>query len=728
MKDKWYFRKLYHTSLLTIALGILMVFLLLCVTSYRFMMYELSKKDASYLTQIATSVDFKIKTALNTVNRMKVNRDFNELLNKPECDYYLLSNVQKGLMTYNVESPDLNGDVYVYLYDFDLLASGQQTFGLQSFLSFNKSTMTVEQLKIAAQEKSSASFRLLPVEQEGRGKFIAFLPDTVDGKKVLFFIEFDLKNMLPYTETGEVMLLKDAQLYGRGENFYSAEKERVLASELKQADMKNNPVKYDGKHFYYTKTASIENLYVLYGETYHIFQPFVSRLVIYLLVMFVLTAVAAYFSLFLTKRIYRPIQSILDTIGPDESIDDLGAIRESIRGLKETNINLKNQIDDQRVLTRSRFFNDCILGLIHKEDAINSAKRMGIKFEAPFYILLVEPATIGRRDQIWFYHEAEAQVINLMKEYLKSYFPLDEIRLGDGRILLILENSDENAIRQQCSAILALMENDYDKRYVAAILQLSSVAELAEGYRTLKMILEKRVIGDGRVIYDKNDLEQQKSTYYYPIEVEQELIGAVLSGDWHNCENVLDGIMRENFVNRTLSRDDVSELIYVMVVTIKRTFQKINTRSEEVFPDGDFTYVALKLYPSVEQLAANIKDLFRRFCVYVQDKSESAVNSIALEMCEYVKENYNTDLSLADLAERFNLSVNYISRAFKKYTGDNFKDYLNRLRVKKATEILESQRVTINEIAEMVGCNSTTTFIRIYKRYKGESPGKLLKR
>lgn len=106
-----------------------------------------------------------------------------------------------------------------------------------------------------------------------------------------------------------------------------------------------------------------------------------------------------------------------------------------------------------------------------------------------------------------------------------------------------------------------------------------------------------------------------------------------------------------------------------------------------------------------------------------KNKSDS---KMADKMIKYIHENYYKDISLYDISEYFRLSHGYISTLFKYYTGENFKDYLNSYRVKKAKEIFKDTHLKVNEVADMVGCNHINTFIRIFKKYEGMSPSQYL--
>ena len=106
------------------------------------------------------------------------------------------------------------------------------------------------------------------------------------------------------------------------------------------------------------------------------------------------------------------------------------------------------------------------------------------------------------------------------------------------------------------------------------------------------------------------------------------------------------------------------------------------------------------------------------------------LNNILVEkIIEFIKENYSwQDLSLATLAGHFNLTMNHISRTFKKHTNINFKDYIANYRIEKACEILmEMPTVKIADLAKMVGYDNSARFIRNFKNIKGMSPGQYLK-
>ncbi|TXK77653.1 helix-turn-helix domain-containing protein [Paenibacillus sp. N3.4] len=90
----------------------------------------------------------------------------------------------------------------------------------------------------------------------------------------------------------------------------------------------------------------------------------------------------------------------------------------------------------------------------------------------------------------------------------------------------------------------------------------------------------------------------------------------------------------------------------------------------------------------------------------------------------YIENEYNNpDFSLVMLSEKFKLTPNYLSRLFKEEFGEKFIDYLAELRIEQAKHLLVTTPSAIQEIAVKVGYTHTFSFIRVFKKLVGRTPG-----
>jgi two-component system, response regulator YesN len=89
----------------------------------------------------------------------------------------------------------------------------------------------------------------------------------------------------------------------------------------------------------------------------------------------------------------------------------------------------------------------------------------------------------------------------------------------------------------------------------------------------------------------------------------------------------------------------------------------------------------------------------------------------------YIDGHYGeAELSLEEVAAAAQVSPGYLSRLLKHETGFSFVDYLTRVRINKAVQIMNDPAVKVYEVAEAVGYQSQHYFSRAFKRVFGRSP------
>lgn len=92
------------------------------------------------------------------------------------------------------------------------------------------------------------------------------------------------------------------------------------------------------------------------------------------------------------------------------------------------------------------------------------------------------------------------------------------------------------------------------------------------------------------------------------------------------------------------------------------------------------------------------------------------------KMLEFIHDNFTTEISIQSLSERFYLSPNYLCHLFKKEVGENFIEYISRLRIEYACKLLAQKDLPIKQIGEKCGFNDYFYFTRIFKRIVSQTP------
>lgn len=98
---------------------------------------------------------------------------------------------------------------------------------------------------------------------------------------------------------------------------------------------------------------------------------------------------------------------------------------------------------------------------------------------------------------------------------------------------------------------------------------------------------------------------------------------------------------------------------------------------------------------------------------------DKVTDPLVLRIAAYLKENYQSKITLADLQEQFHYSERYINQKFQKELGTTVIDYLNRCRIQNALELIRKGKLPISQIGWECGIGEYKYFNHVFKKYIG---------
>ena len=92
------------------------------------------------------------------------------------------------------------------------------------------------------------------------------------------------------------------------------------------------------------------------------------------------------------------------------------------------------------------------------------------------------------------------------------------------------------------------------------------------------------------------------------------------------------------------------------------------------------------------------------------------------QVCDLIQAEYGEDLQLDEIARRIASSRRQLQRAFAEVGNTTFRDYLTSVRMTKAAEFLQEERLTVREVARRVGYRQPAQFAKAFRRQHGAAP------
>ncbi|CAN1544289.1 transcriptional activator RhaS [Spirosomataceae bacterium] len=220
-------------------------------------------------------------------------------------------------------------------------------------------------------------------------------------------------------------------------------------------------------------------------------------------------------------------------------------------------------------------------------------------------------------------------------------------------------------------------------------------------------------------------------------DIELVLVGSNIPHGWitHNYkfDNEKDKITEvtiqfhnDLFETRFLQRNQ----LHFIKNLLEKSQKGISFSSETAFTlkDRILTLANKTGFDSVLELLSILHDLSTSRNIQLLSNATFSDNTVSYnsrrleKVFEFLRKNYNKDITLADVSKLADMTEVSFSRFIKKRTGKTFIDSLNEIRLGYATRLLIDSSETIAEIAYKCGFNNISYFNRLFRKKKNLTP------
>lgn len=257
------------------------------------------------------------------------------------------------------------------------------------------------------------------------------------------------------------------------------------------------------------------------------------------------------------------------------------------------------------------------------------------------------------------------------------------------------------------------------------MLEVAGISKIREGYQKLLPYMDWNIVlGDDVLISFPHIADVQTEICIYPVELENQVKIAICMGEKEKIREIAERFHRYFTKGPVLVPKEIKES-YV------RFQWAILNIGKEV---GCIDYKRIdqkKLLGSVmnAKTANELKQTFDELFGYmsVPDKKAEGVSLAVKKAQSMIHEFYADGITLNEIADRLNLTQEYLGAQFHKEIGENFSTYIRNYRLAKAKELLIGTQLKQYEIAEKVGYTDAKYFARVFKECVGMSPAEYRK-
>ncbi len=427
----------------------------------------------------------------------------------------------------------------------------------------------------------------------------------------------------------------------------------------------------------------------------------------------------------LSRRNARPWQEIAAAIGLSDRTESLwlpsesDRIRRNIMQMLEKNRDLAQVLETQRPIIQAIFLFRLLSGKFFNTQQLDRDMHLAkVELQAPGFLVMIlsvdretgdSEATFSRKTLLRF----------LFQEKYHSSFLLfahaSDDMMEDGiTFLLPLPQMDRKMFLDDFREALRDWHAEFRENH--HLFLKTSVGQIHDTLMDVHLSFEEARQAMAYADYDEpfwySDLPKGQKPYFFPFEFENQILHQVWAGNREVVDGLFERLSDENLVrqklNPILSDLLASEICGMLIHLLERS-----------------TFDVPVLLQNIQEMAgqdlAKVLECARLICLSMAEKSRESQQQKEEELhdtiIDFARQSFaNPCLCMADLREKFPVSVNAINALFVEKTGKTFSNYLEAYRMDMACEYFKKGNVSVQEVSDSVGYTSAHSFRRAFKR------------
>jgi len=581
-------------------------------------------------------------------------------------------------------------------------------------------------------DKSAAAMREIAINSSEAG-YHALYPSggTEDRKPVYMLCTYPIQSygssigMISFVVPSEIIKINLAKLlgeYGIGVRMLLPSGETFLdVNRSGKEDLFTG--KYNNEYLYYSYTIDTIGFTLdVAMDSDRAFSYIRQMQKLSYIIISIVFALSLLLSYIFSKNHYKPIKMLNRMVTKDagnltdDALNEFDAIAKAMNHDQAENKKLLQKLGENSFILRQQACELLFSGVFQDEAHIKELIQLsGIRMEEPCFSVMMIVQRENERES-----PDGSNIDEQLCKRFGGYYAASV--LGKRSIVLIVWLNDWDTGRKKRKQIADEVRSyfkpeDNTQIWTCFGRVYNEVGFISSSYREAEICIEKEALikNNDYTVFFENFAVLEGNRYSLDTQDISRLIKHLKNKDLEKSIICFDEIMKK-LNHRNLTPDVQKFHHYDLLHQFFHSFQQ---HIENAYISEIVGIDCL----SADKFSLQMKKLFRLIC---NGKAHTIHKDSICEIINYIEDNYSkNDLSLSFLAREFHISQNYISKCFKLKTGENYIEYLSKLRIKKAYRLIRDTDLPINEIALKVGYLDSVNFTKKFKKAFRYTPSEL---
>lgn len=320
-----------------------------------------------------------------------------------------------------------------------------------------------------------------------------------------------------------------------------------------------------------------------------------------------------------------------------------------------------------------------------------------------------------------------------IKKHLSSYADTVALRYAGMQIAIVVSHHEPVEYPKLAASVGSIKNELAEKLGIPVTVGIGLVYEdfsgMGRSFEEARHALGYKVIkGGGSIITYKEIQNITGSRRAVSQEDIQRLEVCIDQMDLQGCSDVIKGIFDKMAEDGDLSLSDLQLQCMNIILSGIRKMPAMQFHLSEFLGKNILSLESISRFKTLEQLKNWLINTIRSIVELKFMRKVPVKKDVIADIKEYISENFDKDISLAELSGKFFMNPYYLSQLFKEKTGDTYLNYLMKLRINRAKELLEKTDLKVYEVCERVGYSDTNYFSKLFEKLVGCRPSEFKKK
>ncbi|MEK3879479.1 response regulator [Paenibacillus sp. FSL M7-0420] len=392
---------------------------------------------------------------------------------------------------------------------------------------------------------------------------------------------------------------------------------------------------------------------------------------------------------------------------------------------------LESKIHDNLSEISEKFLKEAVEGLISDEAGLFSRSReLGLQLENYFGVYMEVKDMPGPHASAGAQTNDHHRFLASIRQFLTLAFaerPFYILNMEKNTLLAIVSMGSGNAavstqtLLTISNEILAMAEHfrQYHVNIGISLLH-RDVLTLPGAYQEAREALQGSFYNDNYVAVYMPHASQTLTPGAPPHHAAEQIAEYLQQGQSDQALQQLDQLLK-SYRNHQEPMENVKVACLLIASYCFRLLSASQPFEPQMDENQSAVYKHIQESKSIQVLADILMRLIQS-CSKAIAQNDNQPNYIVIECQKYIREHYNQNLNLQIIADHIHINSSYLSRLYKKVTGESIIDVINKYRIEMAKKLLRNPASKVFEVAEAVGIETPAYFTHVFSKYTGMSP------